>query len=217
MVSNLDSEPLKRKGSTMNRKEFFKKACGMGLCSCIGLGVLSKCGVSETVKEPEKENDPVDETTAVVPADARQIQNLLTFVESSLDDAVSKSIFEQLGAEHLTDPGFVGYINESKKNIKGYFDYINSGKDTYWEKIAYDSASSTIKITGKPVDKCACAYAQFENPPLSLCRTCCTNFQKCLFQMLLEKTVTKVQVDAAYLLGGNRCSTTLYIDGKIEM
>ena len=193
----------------MNRKEFFKKACGMGICSCMGIGLLSKCKVTE----PETENKPPDESTAGVPADARQIQNLLIFIESSIDDPVKTSIFERLGAEHLTHPQFIGFINESKKNINGYFDYINSGQDTYWEKIEYNSESSTIKITGKPVDKCACAYAQYENPPLSLCHTCCTNFQKVMFETLLEKTVTKVQVDEAYLLGGNRCSTTLYING----
>ena len=199
----------------MNRKDFFKKACGMGICSCMGLGLLSKCKVTEP--ETEKETIPEDQTTAVVPADARQIQNLLIFVESSIDEPARTTIFERLGAEHLTHPQFAGFINESKKNIKGYFDYINSGQDTYWEKIEYNSDSSTIKITGKPVDKCACAYAQFENPPLSLCNTCCTNFQKVMFEMLLDKTVTKVQTDEAYLLGGKRCSTTLFIDGKLTI
>lgn len=196
----------------MNRKEFFKKACGMSLCSCMGLGLLSKC----SLMEPEKEENIVPVTpTAVVPADARQIQNLLTFVESSIDDPARKRIFERLGAEHLTSPQFAEFINNSKENVKGYFDYINAGKDTYWEKIEYNAESSAIKITGKPVDKCACAYAQYKNPPLSLCHTCCTNFQKVMFEMLLGKPVKKVQVDDAFLLGGTRCSTTLYIDGNL--
>lgn len=197
----------------MNRKEFFKKACGMGICSCMGLSFLSKCSVTE----PDTEKITDDEPTTVVQADARQIQNLLIYVDSSIDDPARKSIFERLGAEHLTDPGFISFINKNKKNIKGYFDYINSGKDTYWEKIEYDSEPSTIKITGKPVEKCACAYAQYKNPPLSLCRTCCNNFQKVMFEMLLGKTVTKVQTDEAYLLGGSRCSTTLFIDGKLQI
>jgi len=200
----------------MNRKEFFKKACGMGLCSCMGLSLFTKCKVTEPEKETES-TTTTDESADVVPADARQIQNLLIYVESSIDEPAKSDIFKQLGAEHLSHPQFVGFINESKKNIQGYFNYINSGQDTYWEKIEYDSESSTIKITGKPVDKCACAYAQFENPPLSLCHTCCRNFQKVMFEMLLDRTVTEVRTDEAYLLGGNRCSTTLFIDGKFVL
>lgn len=197
----------------MKRKEFFKKACGMGVCSFMGLGLLSKCSENN----PTAEKKSVGTQTPVESADARQIQNLLTYIESEIDDPAKTSIFERLGAEHLTDPMFAGSINQMKENIKGYFDYVNSGQDKYWEKIEYNSESSTIKITGKPVEKCACAYAQFENPPLSLCNTCCTNFQKTMFEMLLEKTVTKVQVDEAYMLGGNRCSTTLFIDGKLQL
>ena len=200
----------------MNRKEFFKKACGMGICSCVSLSLLSKCKVTEPEKKTETP-DPADVPAGVLQADGRQIQNLLIYVESSIDDPAKTDIFKRLGAEHLTQPQFAGFINESKKNIKGYFNYINSGQDTYWEKIVYDADSSTITITGKKVDRCACAYAQNENPPLSLCHTCCTNFQKVMFEMLLDKPVTKVQTDEAYLLGGNRCSTTLYIDGELQL
>lgn len=198
----------------MNRKEFFKKACGLGLCSSMSLSFLSKCSLTEP--ETEKKND-TDNPDTTVPADARQIQNLLTYIESSIDDPAKKNIFERLGAEHCTEPQFSGFINEAKNNIKGYFDFINSGKDTYWENIKYDSGSSTITITGKPVDKCACAYAQYENPPLSLCYTCCTGFQKAMFEMLLGKKITKVQTDEAFLLGGKRCSTTLFVDGTLQL
>ena len=197
----------------MDRKEFFKKACGLGICSCMGISLLSKCSDSN----PTTEATPPDETTADVPADARQIQNLLTYIESSCDESVSKNIFGRLGAEHLTDPQFALQIGGMKQNIKGYFDYVNSGKDTYWEKIEYNPEASTITITGKPVEKCACPYAQHANPPLSLCTTCCTNFQKAMFEMLLDKTVTKVQTDEAFLLGGTRCSTTLFIEGELQL
>ncbi len=68
----------------------------------------------------------------------------------SMDESVRKSVFEKLGAEHLTHPGFKKFIHDAKKNLQGYFDNINSNKDTYWEKIEYLPATSTIKITGKP-------------------------------------------------------------------
>ena len=197
----------------MDRKDFLKCSCGLGIGSCFGMSIFmnDKIFASGNPKLESLENTPL------VPVDSRQIQNLLSYIESSMDESSVKNIFERLGTEHLTHPGFVNFINETKKNIKGYFDKINSKGDTYWEKIEYNPDESTIKITGKPADRCACAYAQSENPPLSLCNHCCIGFQKRMFEMLLEMPVTKVVLDESYLLGGKRCSSTLHIDGKIKL
>lgn len=198
----------------MDRKEFFKHTCRLSVGSCLGLSLLMK---EEEALAAEDQKSDSENNTQLVPADTRQIQNTLSYIESSMDESVKKSIFERLGAEHLTDPGFANWINENKKNIKGYFDYINSNKDTYWEKIEYDPETSAIKITGKPVDRCACPYAQHENPPLALCNYCCIGFQKRMFELLLDLPVTKVVIDESYLFGGKRCSSTMYIDGKLQL
>jgi hypothetical protein len=197
----------------MDRKDFLKRSCGFGICSCIGMSFMTTEKLSAAVM-----SSPLDgKKTPLVPVDARQIQNVLSYVDSSMDESVKKSIFEKLGAEHLTDKGFQNWINDTKKNLQGYFDKINSQKDTYWEKIEYYPETSSIKITGKPVDRCACPYAQSENPPISLCNHCCVGFQKAMFEMLLEKPVTKVQIDESYLLGGKRCSSTVCIDGTLDL
>ena len=196
----------------MDRKDFFK-TCTLGVGSCLGMRLL----LSDKVLAADDQQSSEEDNTQLVPADTRQIQNTLSYIESSMDESVAKSIFERLGAEHLSDPGFINWINENKKNIKGYFDYINSNKDTYWEKIEYDPETSAIKITGKPVDRCACPYAQHENPPLALCNYCCIGFQKRMFELLLDLPVTKVVIDESYLFGGKRCSSTMYIDGKLQL
>jgi len=179
----------------------------------MGFSLLTNDKLSAAVIQ----NTQADKKTPLVPVDTRQIQNILSYIDSSVDESVKKSIFEKLGAEHLADEGFKNWINNNKKDLKGFFDRINSDKDTYWEKIEYDPEASAIKITGKPVDRCACPYAQAENPPLSLCNHCCVGFQKAIFEMLLEKPVIKVQIDESYLLGGNRCSSTMFIDGKLTL
>ena len=196
----------------MDRKNFLKSVCGLGICSCAGFSLLMNDKLSAAVKRDSQ----ADKKTPLVPVDSRQIQNVLCYIDSSVDESAKKSIFERLGAEHLTDTGFKNWIDNSKNNLKGYFDRINSNKDTYWEKIEYNPEASTTKITGKPVDRCACPYAQHENPPFSLCNYCCASFQKAMFEMLLEKPVIKVQIDESYLLGGKRCSTTLFIEGKLQ-
>jgi hypothetical protein len=197
----------------MDRKDFLKSACGLGICSCAGVSLLTDYKLSAAVIE----NTDTDKKTPLVPVDLRQIQNVLSYIDSLTDESMKKNIFEKLGAEHVAHEGFKNWINENKKNIKGYFDWINSNKDNYWEKIEYDPVASTVKITGKPVDRCACPYAQPEKPTFSLCNYCCIGFQKAMFEALLDKPVIKVQIDESYLLGGNRCSSTMFIDGKLQV
>ena len=195
----------------MDRKKFLRCACGMGVGSFAGIGILTN---NKLFAADDSESE---KKTPLVPVDARQIRNVLCYIDSSMDESVKKRIFERLGAEHLTHPGFINYINETKKDLKGYFDRINASNDTYWEKIEYHPETSTIKITGKPFDRCACSYAQCENPPLSLCNYCCIGFQKIMFEMLLDKPVIKVRQDESYLLGGKRCSVTIFVDGKLNL
>ena len=40
-------------------------------------------------------------------------------------------LFEKLGYEYTTDLDFKNWINGRKKNLRGYFDKINSNKDTF--------------------------------------------------------------------------------------
>jgi hypothetical protein len=196
----------------MDRMKFFKTACGVGVGSCVGFGILSK----ENLFAAAKQNAKLTKGTPIVPVDTRQVQNVLYFIDSSMDESIKKSVFERLGYEHTTDVGFKNWITGYKNNVKSFFDMVNSNKDTYWEKIEYNPETSTIKITGKPVDKCACPFAQRENAPKSLCNYCCKNFQKQMFEMMLDKSV-KVQIDESFLLGAKRCSTTIFVDGKLQL
>lgn len=198
----------------MDRKDFFKSACGLGICSCVGAGLFSKDNLFPGVKQ---EVD-VTHITPLVPVDTRQIQNVLSYIDTSMDESIKKNIFEKLGYEHTTKNSFINWINGYKSNLKSFFDYINNhtNKNSDWEKIEYDPVLSTIKITGKPADRCACAYAQEKNPPKSLCNYCCKSFQKHMFEMLVDKPV-KVQLDESFLLGGKRCNVTIFVDGKLPL
>ena len=196
----------------MKRKNFLKCSCSIGLASCVGLGTVA----GESLFAKVTEDEIIDKKNPLIPVDTRQVQNVLSHVENTMDENVKKSIFDKLGYEHTTDPGFIDWINGYKKDLKKFFDRINSDKDTYWEKIEYDPKISAIKITGKPVDRCACAYAQAENAPKSLCNYCCKSFEKHMFEMLLDKTV-RVEVNKAFLLGGKRCSSTIYVSGTLQL
>jgi hypothetical protein len=204
----------------MNRQEFLK-SCACGICCIAGIGMIappSSSGEESTDSGAKKSPKPEDasDNTPLVPVDQRQITNVLRFIDSSMDESVKKEVFAKLGCEHTTHPKFIEFINESRKDLKGYFDRINSGKDTYWEKIEYIPSLSCIRITGKKATRCACPYAQCDRPPKSLCNYCCVGFQKAMFETMLQKKV-RVQLDESYLLGGKRCSTTIYVDGKLDI
>ncbi len=197
----------------MDRKDFLRNACGMGICSCLGINLLMNESLSAAV-------DPQDESgkkTPVNPVDARQIQNLLSYIESTMPEQARQDIFRRLGAEHFSDPGYMKMIDNNKKDVKGFFGRINAGNSPYWEKIEYNPETSSIAIIGKPVDRCSCPYAQHENPPVSLCKYCCSGFHARMFEMLLGKPVARVVIDDSYLLGGKRCSATLHIEGKLQL
>ena len=196
----------------MDRKKFFKTTCGMGLGSCVGLCFLAESRLFGNTLADKN----IYQETEVVKADARQVQNVLSYIESTMDEKTTGLVFDRLGYEHTTNELYRKYLEGYRKNIKSYFDMVNSGKDTYWEKMTYNPDKSEIGIIGKVVDKCACAYAQAPDPPKSLCTHCCKGFQKNMFEIMLEKPV-EVRIDAAYLLGDNRCSTTIFVKGKLPL
>jgi hypothetical protein len=196
----------------MDRKNFFKTACGAGIGSCVGFGLLSKGELFAAANQ----DIVLAKNTPVVPVNARQVQNVLSYIDSSMDESIKERVFGKLGYEHTTSESFKKWINGYKSDVKSFFNMVNSNKDTYWEKIEYNPETSAIKVTGKPADRCACPYAQNENPPKSLCNYCCKNFQKQMFEMLLDKKVT-VRIDEAFLLGDKRCSTTIFVEGKLKM
>jgi hypothetical protein len=196
----------------MNRNKFFKTTCAAGVGACAGFGLLSEGNLLAAVKQditPAK-------GTPVVPVDARQVQNVLNYIDLSMDESIKERVFERLGYEHTTKDSFKNWISKYKSDVKSFFDMVNSNKDTYWEKIEYNPETSAIKITGRLADRCACSYAQCENAPKSLCKYCCKNFQKQMFEMLLDKKV-KVQIDESFLLGDKRCSTTVFVEGKLNI
>lgn len=154
-------------------------------------------------------------TPPLIPVDRRQIANTLSFVDSTVGEPAKRQLFERLGYEHVTDPGFREAMTRWRDDLQGYFDRINSGRDTYWERMEYIREPASVRVVGKPVTRCACPYAQTERPAKSLCHYCCRNFQQCMFEFLLQRPV-RVRIDEAFLLGGTRCSTTIFFDGELE-
>lgn len=140
-----------------------------------------------------------------------QVKNILKFVDASQDEHVKKSIFSQLGQECFYSRHLDDWIGQYTGDVQAFLDRVNVEKASkYWERLEFTEDGKTLVLTGKKVSGCACAFADCAQPPLSLCHYCCKNLQQELFGMLLGQQV-EVEITEAYLLGGERCNTTIHL------
>jgi hypothetical protein len=140
-----------------------------------------------------------------------QVKNILKFIDASQDEGVKKSIFNQLGHECFYARSLDAWIGQYTGNVQAFLDWVNIEKASkYWERLEFTEDGTTLVLTGKKVEGCACAFADCPQPPLSLCRYCCKNFQQELFGVLLGRKV-EVEITEAYLLGDERCSTIIHL------
>ncbi len=140
-----------------------------------------------------------------------QVRSLLKHVDSNMEEGVKKEIFSRLGHECFYARHLDGWIDGFKGDVRNLLDYVNvQRKSKYWESLALSQDKKRIVLTGREVEGCACAFADCADPPLSLCRYCCKNFQQELFGYLLGKKV-KVTIAESLLLGDTRCSTIIEI------
>jgi hypothetical protein len=97
----------------MDRKIFLKSACGLGLCSCLGTGLLSNSNLfaSQNQLTNQKENFI-----------KYRFAKLIGILDSTLDENTKNQIIENLGKECANNSFSKNYIN----NIDGFFKEIHS-------------------------------------------------------------------------------------------
>ena len=140
-----------------------------------------------------------------------QVRNILKFIEASQSETVKERIFSQLGHECFYARELDEWIGEYAGNVQAFLDWVNIEKSSkYWERLEFSEDGATLTLTGRKVQGCACAFADCEQPPLSLCHYCCKNFQQELFGVLLGQKV-EVEITASYLLGDERCDTVIHL------
>ena len=140
-----------------------------------------------------------------------QVKNILKFIDASQPEAVKERIFSQLGQECFTCRKVDQWIERFDGDLQALMDWVNIEKaSTYWERLECSQDHNAIILTGKKVEGCACAFADYPQPPQSLCHYCCKRFQEEIFGTLLGQQVV-VEVTEAFLLGGERCSTRIHL------
>lgn len=139
----------------------------------------------------------------------QQMRNVFRHIDSHQSEEVKKDIFEKLGQECFL--GLKEWVDSIGTNIQKLMDDVNvRDMSPYWEKLQFNEDRSVLYLTGKKVERCACALGNVEHPPKSLCNYCCRKFQEQVFGTFLGKEVT-VEITESYILGGERCSTAIHI------
>lgn len=186
----------------MERLTFIKSGCVCGL-----LSLLPDTGFANQAPDQDqfaKKSSPIDMS-------GKQVQEILKFIDSSIDDPAREKVFSRLGYECFHSRQMDKWIGKYTGNVQAFLDMVNvEKKSVYWENLEFNVDRSALKLTGKKVEGCACAFADCQNPPKSLCHFCCKNFQQELFGMLLAQKVN-VEITKAYLLGDDSCDTLIHL------
>ncbi len=140
-----------------------------------------------------------------------QVKNVLKAIDASQSEPVKSALFGQLGHECFYARKLDAWIAQYQGDVQAFLDRINiQHASKYWERPEFTADRATLILTGKKVQACACAFADCLQPPRSLCHYCCKAFQQELFGMLLGQSV-EVTITASYLLGDERCNTTIHL------
>lgn len=187
----------------MNRRGFVESGCACGLALIAAPVAVPGTAVPAGGEKPASS----DLTQAVNP---EQVMSFLKSVDRSSDESLRSAVFNRWGYECLYSRKLDQWAQRYRANIEGLAAYVNEGRSRYWEKIEYDQAAGTLKVTSRKTPRCVCAWAQCQQPPKSLCTHCCREFQTEMFQIMFGRKVD-VEVTESLLLGGERCRTTVHI------
>jgi hypothetical protein len=146
-----------------------------------------------------------------------QTKQLLRYIAFSQSASVVESIFCQLGRDCFHIRKLDAWLEGYRGNVASFLDWVNVQQASrYWERLEFTSDGQTLALTGRKVQKCACRFADGEAATLALCHFCCRAFQEEIFGTLLGQKV-EVEITESFLLGDERCSTVIRLQGEQEI
>jgi hypothetical protein len=170
----------------MDRKEFLKNVCGLGVCGC-ALGVLDS--------PPASAGEPTAEDRRLLFA-RYQLSKLLGFMAADLPADACAAVLEKTGRE-CAKLGQLG--QQFKGNPDGYFAAAREswGTEFTWDK---DKGTVTVAIAEGP---CGCALVSAKRTPAVWCN-CSVGYQKESFEAVFGRPVAARLMESK-LAGAKRC------------
>jgi predicted hydrocarbon binding protein len=170
----------------MNRNYFLKKACGLGICSCVGAGLLSNGNLKAAdEKKAEWKEGFVKYRFA----------KLIGILDLTLDEKTKNQILENLGKECANRSQSKQYIN----NLDGFFNDLRS---RWGENASYDKEKGLIRIE-TPERECFCPMFDSKEISKSICQ-CSVGWQAQTYKTIFGKDVEAKCVESV-IRGSKRC------------
>lgn len=171
----------------MDRKEFLKTACGLGVCGC-AVGLL---GVAEPAQAEEAA--PPDQRLAFT---RYQLAKMIGFMAADTTAEACAGILEKTGRECAK----LGQLQtQFKGNPEGYF---AEAKKNWGTEFSWDKQMGVITVAVAEGD-CGCPLVNPKRTPAVWCN-CSVGYQKEAFETIFGKPV-KAVLKESKLSGAKRC------------
>ena len=170
----------------MDRKNFFKSVCGLGICSCIGAGILS----NGNLQAAETQDSDWKEQFVKL-----RFAKLIDILDSKLDEHTKNQIIENLGRECSKNSLVMKY----KGNPEGFFKEIHS---RWGESCTFDKEKGLIRVE-TPERDCVCPFVDSKVISKSICQ-CSVGWQAQTYNTILDKEVEAKCIESV-IRGSKRC------------
>ena len=171
----------------MDRKEFLKSACGLGVCGC-ALNLLGAASPLEAA-EPSAE----EQRSRFV---KYQLSKLLGFMAADVPAEATAGILEKTGRECAKVTQF--HV-QFKGDPEGYF---AAAKKAWGAEIVWDKEKGVVTSTG-PEGDCGCPLVSMKRTPAVWCN-CSIGYQKETFETIFGRPV-QGRLKESKLAGSKRC------------
>lgn len=178
----------------MNRKEFLRTGCKLGICSCLGATLLNPTKLSGAEENPE-----VKKLKGKLSFIHKRFAKLIEMMGSNLEEKTRNKIIESMGMECAGE--YSQYFAKFKNNLKGF---LGDLQKQWIERVIHDKDQKTITLIGKKTGDCFCPFVKQSVTPGDFCN-CSKGWQKKAFETVTGKTVV-AEVKESILRGGERCS-----------
>ncbi len=171
----------------MDRKEFLKSACGLGVCGC----ALSLLGAPEPLHA--EDTAAPDRRLAFA---RYQVAKMVGFMATDMKPEACAGILEKAGRECAK----VGQLQvRFKGDPEGYFAAIKKswGTDSSWDK---EKGIITVTVAE---GECGCPLVDSQRTPALWCN-CSVGYQKEAFETIFGRPV-KASLKESKLSGSKRC------------
>ncbi|MGE5236128.1 MAG: hypothetical protein ACM3O7_07260 [Acidobacteriota bacterium] len=171
----------------MDRKEFLKSACGLGVCGC----AVSLFGTATPVQAAEASAE--DQRLLFA---RYQLAKLVGFMAADVPAEACATVLEKTGRE-CAKIGQLG--SQFKGNPEGYFAAAKKswGTDFAWDK---EQGTVTVAVAEGP---CGCPLVSAKRTPVVWC-SCSVGYQKETFEAVFGRPV-QARLKESKLGGAKRC------------